>query len=70
MRLCSRLVESRFHLIVELDIFAFVLPLGELLLVKLLLQLGLHVGQFLLLRPPLVDELLGPAHGASFKNYI
>lgn len=55
-------------LVIDLDVLALVLPLRELLLVELLLQLGLHQGHLLLLRPPLVNLLLRSA-GRPTQHY-
>ena len=47
-----------FDLVGDLDFGAFVLPVGEFVLVELLFELGLHVGDFLVVGAALVDELL------------
>jgi hypothetical protein len=66
--------ETLLDLIVNLDVLALILPLGEFLLVELLLELGLHVGHLLLLGATLVDQLLGTTgrtrqHGCYRNNY-
>ena len=52
-------------LVIDLYVFAFVLPLGKLRMVELLLQFGRHGDQFLLLGSALVDQLLGSAAGGG-----
>jgi hypothetical protein len=55
----SESCELGAYLVVDFDAFALVLPLGELLVVELLLEFGLHAHQLVLLGAALVDELLG-----------
>lgn len=66
--------QTLLDLVIDLDVLPLILPLGELLLVKLLFKLGLHVGHLLLLRATLVDELLGSAgrtrQHRCYKKYI
>jgi hypothetical protein len=52
------------NLIVNLDMFAFVLPTGELRVMEFLLEFGLHVDQFFLLGAALIDELFCAAAGS------
>jgi hypothetical protein len=48
-------------LVIDFNVLTLILPLGELLLMELLLELRLHQTHFLLLRATLVDELFGSA---------
>jgi hypothetical protein len=54
-----------FDLVVDFDIFVFVGPFGELLVVELLFEFGLEIGDFLFLGSPLVNELLGSGSGSG-----
>ena len=54
-----------FDLMVDFDIFVFVGPFGKLLVVKLLFEFGLEIGDFLFLGSSLINELLGSGSGSG-----
>ena len=54
-----------FDLMVDFDIFVFVGPFGKLLVVELLFEFGLEIGDFLFLGSSLINELLGSGSGSG-----
>ena len=56
--LCSHALHLLFDLVGDLNFRSLVLPVSEFVLMELLLELGLHICDFLVVGPSLVDELL------------
>ena len=65
MRLLSESGKFLFDLVVNLNVFVFVAPFGELLMVELLFEFGLEVWDFLFLGSSLVNHLLGTWGGSG-----
>ena len=61
--LSSHSLHLQLDLVGDLYFIALVLPIGELVLVELLFEFGLHIRDFLVIGSPLVDELLGSILG-------
>ena len=75
---CSGLGQSFLEFILNLKIFAFVLPSGKLFFMELLFEFGLESGKLFFLGSLLIDQLFGSTHSymnikvSKFKlrNYI